>query len=117
MIEYTTNLECGASKCLTVLEGSRPSLPTVPPTLPMGWVLKSIQSRRTKLTENQKQYLNAKFQIGERTGKKADLTEVSKAMIQQKIATGKDYLTMRIFSPASKLAVTSLALLLSEVSK
>jgi len=56
MIEYTTKLECGASKCPTVLDGSRPSLPTVPTTLPMGWALKSSQSRRTKFTENQKQY-------------------------------------------------------------
>lgn len=40
-IEYATNLDCGASKCPTVLEGSKPSLPTVPTTLPMGWALKS----------------------------------------------------------------------------
>jgi len=46
----------------------------------MRWALKSSQSCRTKFTENQKQYLNAKFQIGERTRKKADPTEVSKAM-------------------------------------
>ena len=65
MIEYATNLECGASKCPTVLGGSRPSLPTLPITLPMGWALKSTQSRRTKFTDNQKQYLHAKFQIGE----------------------------------------------------
>ena len=80
MTEYATNLECGARKCPTVLGGSRPSLPTLPITLPMGWALKSTQSRRTKFTDNQKQYLNAKFQVGERTGKKADPTEVSKAM-------------------------------------
>lgn len=54
MIEYVSNLECGAGKCPTVLEVSRPSLQTVPTTLPMGWALKSTQSRRTKFTENQK---------------------------------------------------------------
>ena len=54
MIEYASNLECGAGKCPTVLEVSRPSLQTVPTTLPMGWALKSTQSRRTKFTENQK---------------------------------------------------------------
>ena len=89
MIEYATNLECGVSKCPTVLEGSRPSLPTAPTTLPMGWALKSTQSRRMKFTENQKQYLNAKFQIGERTGKKADTTEVSKAMRTAKDSNGE----------------------------
>ena len=59
----------------------------------MGWTLKTSQSRHTKLTENQKQYLNAKFQTGERTGKKADATEVSKAM-----RTAKDNNGERLFS-------------------
>ena len=45
----------------------------------MGWALKTIQSRPTKFTDKQRQYLNAKFQIGERTGKTADPTDVSKA--------------------------------------
>ena len=49
----------------------------MPTTHPMGWALKSSLSRRTKFTENQKQYHNAKFQIGERIRKKADPTEVS----------------------------------------
>lgn len=43
MIEYATNLEYGTSKCPIILEESRPSLPTVPTTLPMGWALKSTQ--------------------------------------------------------------------------
>lgn len=93
MIEYATNPECGASKCPTVLEGSKPSLPTVPTTLPMGWALKSTQSSGTKFTDDQKQYLNSKFQIGERTEKKADPTEVSKAM-----RTAKDSNGDRLFS-------------------
>ena len=54
MVEYATNLECGASKCPTVLEVSRPSLQIVPTTLPMEWALISTQTRRTKFTENQK---------------------------------------------------------------
>lgn len=90
MIEYATNLDCGASKCPTVPEGSKPSLPTVPTTLPMGWALKSTQSRSTKVTDIQKQYLNSKFQIGERRGKTADPTdEVSKAMRTAKDSNGK----------------------------
>ena len=46
-----------------------------PVTLSMGWALKSPPSRRTKFTDKQKQYLNVKFQIGERTGKKAEPTD------------------------------------------
>ncbi|PFX12863.1 hypothetical protein AWC38_SpisGene23111 [Stylophora pistillata] len=94
MIDYATHLDCGASKCSTVLEGSKPSLPTVPTTLPMGWALEWTQYRSTKVTDNQKQYLNSKFQIGERTGKTADPTdEVSKAM-----RTAKDRNGERLFS-------------------
>ena len=111
MIEYASNLECGSSKCPTVLEVSRPSPQTVPTTLPMGWALKSTQSRRTKFTENQKQYLNAKFQIGERTGKKADPNEVSKAMRTANDSNGErlfsfeDFLTsQQISSYFSRLA-------------
>lgn len=87
-------MDCGASKCPTVLEGIKPSLPTVPTTLPMGWALKSTQSRSTKVTDNQKQYLNSKFQIGERTGKTVDpCDKVSKAIRTAKHTNGK-----RLFS-------------------
>ena len=81
----------------------------------MGWALKSPPSRRTKFTDKQKQYLNVKFQIGERTGKKAEPTDVSKAMRTVKDSNGGGYSVMAIFSRASKLAVAPLALLLSEV--
>ena len=46
----------------------------------MGWALKSPLSRHTKFTDKQKHYLNIKFQIGERTGKKAEPRDVSKSM-------------------------------------
>ena len=55
----------------------------------MAWALKSSQSRHTKFTENQKQYLNAKFQIGKRTREKAEPTEVSKAMRTEKDSNGE----------------------------
>lgn len=89
MIEYASNLECGASKCPTALEVGRPSLQTVHTTLPMGWALKSTHSCRTKFTENQKQYLNAKFQIGEEEqGRKPTRLKSLKPLGQQKTATG-----------------------------
>ena len=81
----------------------------------MGWALKSPSSRRTKFTDKQKQNLNVKFQIGERTGKKVEPTDVSKAMRTVKDSNGGGYSVITIFSRASKLAVTPLALLLSEV--
>ena len=45
-----------------------------------------------KFIDKQKQYLNAKFQIGERTGKKANPTDMSKAM-----RTAKDNNGERLF--------------------
>ena len=92
MTEYATRLECGATKVPTVGEKSGTSLPTVS-TLSMGWALKSTQTRRKKYTDKQKQYLNAKFDIGERTGKKVDPSDVSKTM-----RTAKDSNGERLFS-------------------
>ena len=50
--------------------------------------LKSPPSRRTKFTDRQKQNLNVKFQIGERTGKKTEPSDVSKAMRTAKDSNG-----------------------------
>ena len=50
-------------------------------------------------------------------GRRLTLLAFLRSRGQQKIATGRDYLAMTISLRASKLAVTSLALLLSEVSK
>ena len=88
MIEYAINLECGASKCPTVLEGSRPSLHN------------SYDGMGTEIVKAPSHELNwkpeavAKFQIGERTGKKVDPTEVSalKSSGLQKIITGTERL-------------------------
>ena len=110
VIEYATKLDCGLSKVPTVIEGSRSSV-TNAPTLAMGWALKSTHPRRSKFSDKQKQYLNAKFQIGERTGKKADPTDVSKAMRTAKDSNGErlfgceDFLTsQQICSYFSRLA-------------
>ena len=116
-IEYASNLEFGVSKCPTVLEESRPSLQTVPTTLPMGWALKSTQSRRTKFTENQKQYHNAKFQIGERTRKKTDPTEVSKAMRTAKHSNGERLFSYEDFLTSQQISSYFSRLALSEVSR
>ena len=112
MLEYAAKLDFGASKAPTVIEGSRsPSSLSTKPTFPMGWALKSTQPRRVKFTDKQKQYLNAKFQIGESTAKKADPTDVSNAMRTAKDNNGErlfgycDFLTsQQISSYFSRLA-------------
>jgi len=79
----------------------------------MGRALKTIQSRCTKFTDKQRQYLNAKFQIGERTGNKADPTDVSKATRTAKDSNEErlfgfdDFLTsQQVSSYFSRLAVS-----------
>lgn len=101
MKEYVTKLDCGASKVSTVTGGSK-SLVTTSAGLTMEWALKSTLSRRAKFTDRQEQYLNIKFRIGERTGKKADPTDVSEATRTAKDSNGErlfcsnDFLTCQL---------------------
>ena len=77
----------GASKIPVVVEES--SFNSNPNYFQDGMpALKSPPSRRTKFTYKQKQYPNVKFQIGERTGKKTEPTDVSKAMRTAKDSNG-----------------------------
>lgn len=81
-------------------------------SLPMGWALKCPRTRSTRFSTKQKEYLTAKFQIGERSGQKADPATVSKAMRIAKDANREwlfdstEFLTTRqIASFFSRLAV------------
>ena len=58
------------------------------PALPMGWALKSAIATRRNLTDAQKNYLTEVFQEGEHTRKKADPTNISKAMRRAKHSDG-----------------------------
>ena len=58
--------------------------------VPMGWALKSAGVQRKNLTVAQKNYLTEAFQVGERTGQKADPTSVSKAMRRVKHSDGSN---------------------------
>lgn len=78
----------------------------------MGWALKCPRTRSTRFSTKQKEYLTAKFQIGERSGQKADPATVSKAMRIAKDANREwlfdstEFLTTRqIASFFSRLAV------------
>ena len=63
------------------------------PALSMGWALGSSQTRRTRFTARQKEYLTTKFNIGESTGCKADAIVVSRDMRTARDSDGK-----RLFS-------------------
>lgn len=64
--------------------------------IPQGWALKT--SRKSKrFNDNQKEYLNDKFQIGQETGIKADPTEVSQDMRHAKMENGERRFTVDEF--------------------
>ena len=66
---------------------------SVQPTLSMGWALRSSQTRRTRFNARQKEYLMAKFNIGETTGCKADAVVVAWDMMNARDTDGE-----RLFS-------------------
>ena len=54
----------------------------------MGWALKSSQGGKTRFSDKQRDYVTSKFQIGEETGQKASLAQVSRMMMTAKDASG-----------------------------
>ena len=99
MTMYVTKLERGPGVLPEIVDGASISPEGAASVLPMGWVLKSAGVQGKNLTVGQKNYLTKVFQVGERTGQKADPTSVSKAMRRVKHSDGSnifdkcDYLT------------------------
>ena len=89
MMSYASKLEQGVATVDNPVEDTGTAkAPDSRSSLSMGWVLKSSGTQRTRLTENQKQYLTEVFKIGEQTGKKADASNVSKSMRKVRNADG-----------------------------
>ena len=89
MTSYASKLEQGVSTFDNLIEDSDTrKASNSRPLLSMGWALKSSTTQKTRLTESQKQYLTEVFQIGERTGHKADSCNVSKTMRKARNADG-----------------------------
>lgn len=53
----------------------------------MGWALRSSQTRRTRFTTKQKDYLTRKFNIGETTGCKADAVVAARDMMTARLGS------------------------------
>ena len=80
-MSYASKLEQGVTTVDNPVEDTGTAkAPDSGPSLSMGWALKSSSTQRTRLNENQKQYLTEVFKIGEQTGKKTDPSNVSKSM-------------------------------------
>ncbi|RMX58900.1 hypothetical protein pdam_00016322 [Pocillopora damicornis] len=77
----------------------------------MGWALKQSRSRNIRFTDQQKDYLMAKFQTGEQTGQKADAASVSRRKREQ-LLDYSEFLTSRQISsfflvwPQSEVSTT-----------
>ena len=89
MISYATKLEQGNAIVENPIEDIEACQAfNSCSSLPMGWALKSANIQRARLSESQKQYLTEVFQIGERTGHKANPSNVSKSMRKARNADG-----------------------------
>lgn len=102
MLKYAYELEKGGSKVeeLCDVACSRKETDSQVPNrpLPMGWALKSSFTRKTRFNSTQKDYLQKKFEIGEKSGRKLDPVTVSQEMQIAKDSSGN-----RLFSSSEFL--------------
>ena len=88
---YATKLERGPGVLPEIVDdGASMSVEGDGSLPPIGWALQSAGVQRQNLTVAQKNYLTEVFQVGERTGQKADPTSVSKAMRRVKHSDGSN---------------------------
>ena len=105
MTMYATKLERGAGVLPEIVdEGASMSVEDDGSVLPMGWALKSAGVQRKNLTVVQKNYLTKVFQVGERTGQKADPMSVSKAMRRVKHSDGSNIFDKRYYLTPLQIA-------------
>ena len=101
-LKYAYELEKGGSKVeeLCDVACSRKETDSQVPNrpLPMGWALKSSFTRKTRFNSTQKDYLQKKFEIGEKSGRKLDPVTVSQEMQIAKDSSGN-----RLFSSSEFL--------------
>ena len=93
MLGYASRLEHGASAVPEIHDSELSPSSSSGPSLPMGWALQSSSARRTRFSTKQKDYLIAKFQIGDQTGQKVD-----SAMVTRGMRTTKDKNGERLFN-------------------
>ena len=75
MLAYAAKVEEGSTIQPTLAASASTKEPETP--LMQGWALKGMK-KATRFSESKRQYLDAKFQIGQESGHKADPEEVSR---------------------------------------
>ena len=99
MLKYAYELEKGGSKVEELWDVACSRKETVRNRpLPMGWALESSFTRKTRFNSTQKDYLQKKFEIGEKSGRKFDPVTVSQEMQIAKDSSGN-----RLFSSSEFL--------------
>lgn len=104
MTLYATRLEHGAGVVPEVADDMRVSSDANSEALPMGWALKSTTGTRKNLTVAQKSYLTEVFKTGERTGQKADPSNVARAMRRAKQSNGANIFEKSEFLTSQQIA-------------
>ena len=116
VLERETLLDRAALAYAGALEGQTATVPQIStmtvtrPTstdnvtkLPMGWALKSGSTRK-RFSEQQKSYLDAKFKLGEQSGRKVDPVSVARAMMTAKDADGRSLFMSNEFLTHSQVS-------------
>ena len=109
---YPSRLEQGATAISELGLGKEVRI-TAPsaPSLPMGLALKCSRAKSARFSTKQKEYLSAKFQMGERTGLKVDPASVAIAMRK-----AKDVNDERLFDSTEFLTAQQVASFFSRLA-
>ena len=88
MISYAAKLEQGATSKVPEISEGTTLRRTEHDVLNMGWALKSNKPRK-RFSDEQKKYLLELYDLGEKTGRKADPAEVARGMRKAKLQNGE----------------------------
>ena len=109
---YMAKLSESSMKSLTLCQEAENSHEsTTDPDINRGWALKE-ERRSKRFNENQRQFLEAKFNIGVRTGRKEDPAMVAEAMLLERNADGS-----RRFKYEEVLTVTQITSFFSRMCR
>ena len=104
VIGYADRLQEQSSGIPQIQQVRKHLNPSNLPCLPMGWALKCSHVKRTRFTEEQRDYLSRKFRIGQTTGQKAGAASVSKSMMTASDNNGRRLYTSAEFLTSQQVS-------------
>jgi hypothetical protein len=100
---YASKLEHGPTCDVPQISEGIPVDVVDTPVLKMGWALKSTKEYK-RLSEKQKKYLLARYDVGEETGQKADPVSVSRTMKKARHSSGDPIFTATEYLTAQQIS-------------